>query len=406
MGHLPSGFLALPAATDRTSTQLLRKVRLLALRRILTGDVPRLRRPLAGLQSALVRIARSKQKASLVRAVGAIDVLAPTLALESELTDGETAVRALVPQLLFELWRHDERVSDTILWDVPVERLVDAAGGNALSFEPPAKGMLLDPSGIELCVATGERLALSQHLPTLASERVLHPVTATTHLATLDTNPLAPLEAHPDKHGNAVDLGAHPPSAWCAALDEASSLIEAALPSLAAEIAETLQRIVPVGYDAARHFSASYREAPGLIYLSLHPSPLTLAEAIVHETQHGKLNALSWFDPLLKNGRDTWTSSPIRPDLRPLIGVLMAVHAFVPVAALHRRLVELAHPASSGAGARHEEVVAANATGLETLRALGRPTALGERVIRALEALHEHVVGDRRPRGGDIAALG
>src|SRR5690606_5269945 len=110
------------------------------------------------------------------------------------------------------------------------------------------------------------------------------------------------------------------------------------LPELRVEIGANLQRVVPVGCDDKRHFSASYREAPGLVYLSLHPSPLTMAEAIVHETQHAKLNALGWLDPVLHNGHDTWTSSPVRPDLRPLMGVLMAVHAFIPVAALHGAL--------------------------------------------------------------------
>ena len=66
-------------------------------------------------------------------------------------------------------------------------------------------------------------------------------------------------------------------------------------------------RVVPVGFHAEQHLSASYREAPGLVYLTLHPSPLTLAEAIIHETQHVKLNALSWLDPISHNGHSEWS---------------------------------------------------------------------------------------------------
>ena len=40
---------------------------------------------------------------------------------------------------------------------------------------------------------------------------------------------------------------------------------------------------VPVGWDEQRHLSASYQEAIGTVYLSLHPNPLTLAEALIHE---------------------------------------------------------------------------------------------------------------------------
>ena len=148
-----------------------------------------------------------------------------------------------------------------------------------------------------------------------------------------------------------------------------------------------------MGFEPERHLSASYREAPGQIYLSLHPSPLTMAEALIHETQHGKLNTLRWFDPVLDNGDSTWSESPVRPDLRPLMGVLMGVHAFVPVAAMHRRLEELGHPMAVSAhfSRRRGEVREGNASGLETLRQMAAPTAAGARVLAALEALHEAV---------------
>ena len=207
---------------------------------------------------------------------------------------------------------------------------------------------------------------------------------------TLDTNPLALVEDHPDKEGNAVDLGGHSVEQWTTALTEALELIREALPEWHAELGRTGRRVVPVGFEEQRHLSASYREAPGVAYLSLHPSTLTLAEALVHETQHTKLNLLSWFDPVLKNGRSTWTESPVRPDLRPLMGVLLAAHAFVPVAALHRRMQE------AGLGgpeleARRVEVLASNTRSLEVLDELADPTPSGKRLLNDLRVLHEAV---------------
>src|SRR5690606_37945750 len=108
-------------------------------------------------------------------------------------------------------------------------------------------------------------------------------------LSLVDDNPLAMLEEHPEKSGNAVDLRGREPAVWCGALCEALALVAAGLPALLDEIVETVERVVPVGYEPERHLSASHREAPGLIYLTLHPSPLTLAEALIHESQHGKL---------------------------------------------------------------------------------------------------------------------
>jgi HEXXH motif-containing protein len=178
------------------------------------------------------------------------------------------------------------------------------------------------------------------------------------------------------------------------ALDAALGLIEAASPPLFAELQHTLRRVVPVGYHDQRHLSASYTEAPGLIYMTLHPDVLTMAEAIVHETQHGKLNALLWHDVVLINGRSEWTTSPVREDLRPLMGVLLAVHAFVPVAHFHRGLAEAGHPIADSEPfrQRREAVLASNADGLRTLWRLGEWTAQGLRLRTALSTMQDACV--------------
>ena len=49
--------------------------------------------------------------------------------------------------------------------------------------------------------------------------------------------------------------------------------------SSAARWASTSRQVVPVGFFPDRHLSASYREAIGTLYLSLHPSPMTMVEA-------------------------------------------------------------------------------------------------------------------------------
>jgi HEXXH motif-containing protein len=131
---------------------------------------------------------------------------------------------------------------------------------------------------------------------------------------------------------------------------------------------------VPVGYDPERHLSASYQEAIGAIYLSLHPSALTLAEAIIHEFQHNKLHALLEQGPLLHNAWSPLYPSPVRPDPRPLHGVLLAVHAFLPVARMLESML------SAGTGAvepRLRAVALGNHEAAETLRLHARPTPLG-----------------------------
>lgn len=250
-----------------------------------------------------------------------------------------------------------------------------------------------------LAVASGARTA-AQVLPDLPDLLTVVPDPTRLHalpaghsglqLATFDANPLSGDEAHPHKDGNRVDLGGRTPSEWVRELDAALGVIAAALPRWHAQLPGTLDRLVPVGWYPDRHLSASYREAPGSAWLSLHPSRLWLAEALVHECQHSRLNLLSWVDPVLRNAYATWTRSPVRPDERPIMGVLLAVHAFVPVAALHRRLTELGHPLSAepGFAERRDEVLALNAAGLDELRRLADPTPRGAALLRGLLELH------------------
>jgi HEXXH motif-containing protein len=206
-------------------------------------------------------------------------------------------------------------------------------------------------------------------------------------LALADNNPLAMHEAHPDKHGNAVDLGGRPVEAWLEALRGALAIVAAYLPELREEMRPYVQAIVPVGHFVDRHLSASYREAIGLMYLSLHPSEMTMVEALVHEYQHSKLNALFELDDVLDDAHEPLYASPVRPDPRPLAGVLLAVHAFVPVALLYRRMQQAgdARAAAPDFDRRRREIERINREGAEVLLAHARPTAVGRGLLGEIE---------------------
>lgn len=196
-----------------------------------------------------------------------------------------------------------------------------------------------------------------------------------------DNNPLADVEGHPDKEGSKLDLGGRTAEEWVAGLRAGLAIIGEHLPGLRAELDVGLSLVVPVGFDAERHLSASYAEAIGAIYLSLHPRALTLAEAIVHEFSHNKLYALLEHGALLENAWSPLYSSPLRPDPRPLHGVLLAVHAFLPVA----RMLESMLAAGTGeVEPRLRQVAVGNHAGAETLRRHARPTALGEGLLAEL----------------------
>ncbi|TNF26475.1 MAG: hypothetical protein EP329_21225 [Deltaproteobacteria bacterium] len=396
---IPTGFSQLPAEGDTSARRAMRKVRLLALRELLTwptrGLSPRVARGLAALQGALVPLTKRAPDEALA-IVGGPDVLVQILVHADRNRPPEGLLRELVPHVLFQIGRRGlaRHLGEAVLWDAPVARLLDPDGAT-VTFDAPAEGILADPTGVEVRLADGTAHAVTalplDDPPRLVRIRDDLPA----RLALVDTNPLNMEEAHPEKSGNALLLDDHPIEAWRAALADALELIKVGLPGYFPELAHTLDRVVPVGYHAERHFSASYRASPGTIYMSLHPSCLTMAEAIVHEVQHGKLNALTWLDPVLENGQTEWTKSPVRPDMRPLFGVLLAVHAFAPVAALHQGIAAAGHPEADTAIYRRRvaEVRKANADALATVQAVGKPTELGRRVMAAITELEAATSG-------------
>ncbi len=279
-----------------------------------------------------------------------------------------------IPQLLLELSRRRVLGREGVWWPGPVTCLMSAPRGQARRFDPPLVGALFSDGEVEIA----EGVAWSE-----GGEAAFRPLRAGGWLALVDNNPLALVEAHPDKEGNALSLGGRDAQEWVEALDAARDVIALALPALAAEHAQVLASVVPVGFEPERSLSASYREAIGVVYLTLHPRVAILAEALIHEVQHNKLNLLSWSDALIHDD-GVLVVSPVRPDPRPLLGVLLAVHAFLPVAQLHIELLAAGHPA--GDPERLRQVMAQNREGIEVLRD-ARPTAVGQALLDGMRAL-------------------
>ena len=333
----------LPELGSTSFPQIVRKVRLKALRRLLLAqpsDLGSGGSSLPSFQDLLKRVA-STHRTMLLDAMGEVDVLTPLLCLESGQGPVSDLLADAIPALLVALAFRGS-LSNGLVWEGPIQRIRDPSQAGVSVLNPPARALYVDRGVVEVQLTDGRRVA-AESLPNHLS---LFPLRPDLELSLLDTNPLAGIELHPDKDGNAVDLGNRSVQEWTTMLDQALDVIAETLPGWHSELPHALRRIVPVGYQAQMHLSASYREALGLCYLTLHPSCLTMAEAVVHETQHGKINALSYLDPILYNAFTEWSPSPVRPDLRPLWGVLLAVHAFVPVSVLHARLAEMGHPLS------------------------------------------------------------
>lgn len=380
-------FLVLPEPGDLAYGKVLKKVRIRLLGHLLSLGTQHLR--LRPLTTVLADVAR-RHPETVLSAIGLHDVL-PLLACHQDgLTDLEALTHTAIPTLLTHL-AHAGVLPEAVLWDTPLARVIDAPSGVVhRASTGPLSGLLADQDGIEIRVQSSFCRIPGPPCADISTERVHHTIVPGLHLSTVDTNPLAMVEAHPEKGGNALSLGDRPLAEWQAALHAAVAALDVGLPEWVAALPAAPLRLVPVGFEPERHLSASYREALGVAYLTLHPSTLTLAEAMVHESQHTRLNTLLHLDRVLENGRTTWTPSPVRPDLRPLNGVLLAVHAFVPVAVFHARLAAMQHPLALDPTFenRRAAVLVGNDRGLSSVRKLGRATALGARVVSAIERVH------------------
>lgn len=262
------------------------------------------------------------------------------------------------------------------------------------------------PRGARLVFAPGEiHIEVPSGIQPLSASPVYHPIVGPIRFALRDDNPLISVQGHPDREGNRVDLGGHEVESWLGALRAAFELVAAHAPHSYEEMRLALELVVPVGYAEEQHFSVSYRDSVGAVYMTLHPNVMTLAEALIHEFQHAKLNAVMHWDPILMNSREASFASPVRPDPRPLLGVLMAVHAFLPVARLYESMVRAEHPLTRGRDfdSRFRAIVRTNREGAQTLRENARPTTVGSSLIREIRRCDAYYVEFARTRWGDGA---
>ena len=327
LGRLPRDIAAIPPSLPATAEG---RANLLALQRVV-GEIAGgaragallacLRSPTASAPLRALRNALAKGSFDRAEADATLVELCATLAFELALAGaigGELRLARLPRRVLSLAAR-----AEIVLPDPERARGATFADGR----------VLVGRAALDLAA-----IARGDDAGPLPVRRPYHPIERAIVLATADNNPRAASGAEPGEPGNPVDLGGHDPPAWARAIVPALAIVEDHLPDLRAEIDLYLRAIVPVGHHPETHRSASYREAVGAVYLTLHPGVMTLAEALIHEHAHDKLHALFEIDPVIENSSEKRFRSPLRPDLRPLRGVLLAVHAFLPVARLYERL--------------------------------------------------------------------
>ncbi len=392
--------LTIPDPGSRTARDVLSA----ALRRLLVDlrELPRLavrdpvRRDLEQLSRALAEVQRASPGA-LVSVLRRVDVGAPLRCLRTPDATPmalDDLVASFTASAALELARAEALPQPIIQQWLP-RRITSSAGRFTLQIPATARSIVYASGAVTIRGELGEervRLVDGGALEGPSVRRTFHVVEGDVLLALDDANPLSMVDAHPSKSGNPINLGGRPVEQWLAALRDALARVGRHLPELRGEIDLLVQQFVPVGWDAERHVSASYREAIGTVYLSLHPSAMTMTEAVIHEFQHNKLNALFEIDGVLENAFSPLYESPVRPDPRPLHGVLLAVHAFLPVARLYEQMIEAGAPEAKSESflARYRAIARINREGAEVVRSNARPTAAGRALLDEIARWDEH----------------
>jgi HEXXH motif-containing protein len=114
---------------------------------------------------------------------------------------------------------------------------------------------------------------------------------------------------------------------WRKLLDEAWDVLTLNHPEQARELAAGIRALGPIEPDADT-VGASASAAFGGIRLSANGSATEFAEALVHEMQHSKLNALLDLVKLIDDDGAERYLAPWRDDPRPLVGLVHGVYAF------------------------------------------------------------------------------
>ena len=126
-------------------------------------------------------------------------------------------------------------------------------------------------------------------------------------------------------------------------LGRASGVLRTVWPGVIAWLRTLAPAFVDLGTTGTTGARLSGSFAPGEpIYLSQVSDPLCHAEDVIHEVQHlrfiATIPAGKWFGRW-RDGTATF-ASPYRPDLRPLAGVHLGLHAFVAVTEFRLRVLE------------------------------------------------------------------
>ncbi|MGJ5204468.1 aKG-HExxH-type peptide beta-hydroxylase [Bradyrhizobium sp. HKCCYLR20261] len=102
-------------------------------------------------------------------------------------------------------------------------------------------------------------------------------------------------------------------------------------------VSDVTRVLIPLRSSERSYFrSGSQADVPGMVYADLFGGLMQVMEAIVHESAHLHLFMAEASGPLVDPQHHDRYASPLRPEPRPLRGILLAFHAIAYICAFYR----------------------------------------------------------------------
>lgn len=117
---------------------------------------------------------------------------------------------------------------------------------------------------------------------------------------------------------------------------------------------------------------------------------LSVLEGLIHEWSHNKANLARNLSPLVSNGKEEAYYSSYRPDPRPIEGIFLGVHAFVPTVRVFLRAFESGVIETDVRVAKVFSMHLKNESALDVLAKYLRPTEEGTRYLDEIRKEHAH----------------
>ena len=163
-----------------------------------------------------------------------------------------------------------------------------------------------------------------------------------------DHNPCNSYDAHPDsswdESGWKLWWWSQSPEEWKKVYDNTFHILRQADEWCFFELCSMIQKIVPFGTAKNIHYSASYKECVGTLYmgftLDTDIPELHVLEGLIHESSHNKLNLIMQYEDITLNDFQEKYYSPYRPDARHIYGVFLGIHALIPTVYVLLKAIE------------------------------------------------------------------